>query len=141
MNKNIKLTVTALLAGIVICSTPQALADKNKLIQGYWAMIPLNNGIANVAYFGENGDATLYPFLCDFKSRTFSSPEQPEISKYEVKNNTIYLFYKDIDDNQKLAIKKLDQKHLVLEQLHTPQFSSTFEYQRVDRIKSLCPTD
>ena len=28
MNKNIKLTVTALLAGIVICSTPQALADK-----------------------------------------------------------------------------------------------------------------
>ena len=125
----------------ILFITSNTFAQKSDLLQGYWAMLPLNNGIANVAYLDGKDTATLYPFECDFKNKTVSSPEPPEVSKYKIKNNSLYLLYPDEAANQTLVIKSLKKDQLVLEQTFLENYALTYTYQNVEGIKNLCPTE
>lgn len=140
MHRKIKHFIFNSIPFLTICYATSTMANQNQSIQGYWAMQPLNNGIANVVHFDQNNTSTLYSFQCDFKYKTASIPEPPEVSNYVIENNSIHLIHKNSEYNQTLNIKKLEKNRLVLEQGITSDFKLSLSYQRVDRIKNLCPT-
>ena len=121
------------------CTTTNLFAQNNNLLTGYWAMQPLNNGIANVIYFDGNGTTTLYPFECDYSNKSVNTSEA-EAAKYEVEDNKIHLIYPDPESNQTLIIKKLETSLLVLEQPIFEEHTLKFEYQKVKSLNHLCPT-
>lgn len=131
-------TILSTFLPFLIC--PLAFAQpQNDLIKGYWAMQPLVNGIANVVYLDGKETTTNYAFECDFQNQTSKSTNAAEVSKYKIDNNNLYLIYPNEEENQTLHIKSLEKDKMTLEQSLFETHVLTFEYQRVDGVKNLCP--
>lgn len=131
-------TILSTFLTFLIC--PLAFAQpQNDLIKGYWAMQPLVNGIANVVYLDGKETTTNYAFECDFQNQTSKPTNAAEVSKYKIDNNNLYLIYPNEEENQTLHIKSLEKDKMTLEQSLFETHVLTFEYQRVDGVKNLCP--
>lgn len=131
-------TILSTFLPFLIC--PLAFAQpQNDLIKGYWAMQPLVNGIANVVYLDGKETTTNYAFECDFQNQTSKPTNAAEVSKYKIDNNNLYLIYPNEEENQTLHIKSLEKDKMTLEQSLFETHVLTFEYQRVDGVKNLCP--
>ena len=102
-------------------------------------MQPLVNGIANVVYLDGKETTTIYAFECDFQNQTSKPTNAAEVSKYKIDNNNLYLIYPNEEENQTLHIKSLEKDKMTLEQSLFETHVLTFEYQRVDGVKNLCP--
>ena len=123
-----------LLSASLISFSLNAYAYENKDIEGIWAMLPLQNGIANVAQFDANGTATLYPFNC-------ANPEEklpPETSTYSIdrKSNTIQLT--SAEGKSSLEIAEVTDKSMVLNQKINNDVSLQFVYAKAPAIIPLC---
>lgn len=106
--------------------------DDNKLI-GIWAMLPLNNGIANVTEFREDGTSLLYPFNCNSLGRS----EPTEISNYVIneKDQVIHLSSPSFEID--LRIRSLGTYGMRLEQ-NIGDVSLLFTYIKMDSVMPLC---
>ena len=113
--------------------------SQNDLIKGYWAIQPLVNGIANVVSLDGKETTTNYAFECDFQNKTSKPTGAAEVSKYKIENNNLYLIYPNEEGNQTLHIKSLEKDKMTLEQSLFETHVLTFEYQRFDVVKNLCP--
>ena len=131
-------TILSTFLTFLIC--PLAFAQpQNDLIKGYWTMQPWVNGIANVVYLDGKETTTNYAFECDFQNKTSKPTGAAEVSKYKIENNNLYLIYPNEEENQTLHIKSLEKDKMTLEQSLFETHVLTFEYQRVDGVKNLCP--
>lgn len=138
MKKQI-LTKVAFFLLVLLSAIRSGFAYEQSEIIGYWAMQPLNNGIANVANFDYQGNATLYSFECDFKKHTFTVGEK-EQNQYKLNGDTIQLFDGE-EPLFNLKIITLTDKKMSLQQSFNSSSSLTFEYVRVKELKPLCPVD
>ena len=139
-----KLSLSALCMSLLtFFAVTNTFAYEDKYLKGFWAMKPLVNGIANVDYYDGNNKNTLYIFTCDFNHKTSSSNEEPEEADYHVKDGIIYLNYPELgkEFKREFKIKALSKNNLVLEEEVLPEIVLTFEYERVDSVKNLCPTN
>ena len=93
-------------------STVQAY-EQAQLI-GNWAMIPLKNGVANVATFDDQGNTTLYPFECDFKNKTFKAEPKRE-GRYVLSNDLIKISL-GTQPTINLKIIKLTNTEMILQE-------------------------
>lgn len=124
-----------------------------KQILGSWAMVPLQNGIANVVEFKTNGEVVNHSFKCDFIAKKVRTGEA-EVSTYSIKGDTISLTLKGADKPfSTLTFKGVEQVELevvgkkaltlfslTLVQSFTDNEKLEFHYYQVDpnNIKPLC---
>jgi len=119
--------------GLVVAqkSVAQSAESKASLI-GIWAMIPLKNGIANVAEFDEAGISKLHPFNCQKQTN-----EPIQISEYELTNDGKTIQLNTHGEVMDLVVKSVTEKEMVLAQ-EVLDFSFKFMYLRTDTVAPLC---
>ena len=142
MSKSIRLRLSSYCIGILsLFIYNNAFSYNAADLKGFWAMKPLDNGMANVGYFDGKTKSILYSFTCDFNQQAVISEEEPEEAHYEVKDDVIYLSYPDLDDmfSRELKFEKISDTQLLMEERH-PNFVSTYEYVKMNEAKSLCFT-
>ncbi|WP_194791904.1 hypothetical protein [Pseudomonas sp. UFMG81] len=121
---------TALLAG---CASPQHTVslDKPRLI-GNWAMLPLGNGIANVAEYQADGKVRLHPFNC-----VESTGDEVEVSDYRVAADGKSIHVSSPQRTFDLQVLAYSGNLMVLG-MQVDQGQLKFMYKKVDTIAPLC---
>lgn len=102
-------------------------------IVGLWAMQPLQNGIANVAEFTNDGKSNLHIFNCHEKS---TDPVESASYTITENGNNIRLITDD-GEVQNLKLISMDDKVLTLGQMLGDELLK-FSYIKVNRIEPLC---
>ncbi len=123
---------------VALLSTHAFANTAQDLTGGYWAMQPLNNGIANVAQF-KQGVASLYTFSCDFNTGETEVGETVKSTFKLTEDNTIELYDDSGELEQALKIVALSADKMTLEQAITPDFKLTFDYNKTDKLEPICP--
>ena len=99
---------------------------------GIWAMVPLKNGIANVAEFDEAGISKLHPFNCQTKTN-----EPVQISEYKLSDDGKNIQLNTHGEVMDLVVKSISDREMVLAQ-EVLDFSLKFMYLRTDEVAPLC---
>lgn len=101
---------------------------------GIWAMVPLNNGIANVMVLSKNGRSALHSFNCnkDTANDTYTS-------NYTIVDNGKAINFKSISEEIKLNVLYFGKGAMELEQrINGTDFSLKFKYVKVKKVSPLC---
>jgi hypothetical protein len=101
-------------------------------IVGIWAMLPLRNGIANVAEFTKDGKSNLYSFNCRKK---WSDETEP--STYTISNDGKNIRLDSNGEIQELSLISISENEMVLGQKVGGNLLK-FSYIKVSRISPLC---
>lgn len=129
--------VSALASASLHSATPTRSTDKldKKDLIGIWAMLPLNNGTANVVEFKPDNQAVLHAFDCE-KPQQKSAVETSHYQLDEVKK-TIRLTAPEFTSD--LHIIDLRPRTMKLEQpMGFDDISLTFSYIKVNKVVPLC---
>ncbi|MDH4871563.1 hypothetical protein [Pseudomonas sp. BN515] len=135
-----KLLPSAFIASVLIgCVSKEtmtnespSLADDNTLLVGIWAMLPLRNGIANVAEYRSDGKVLLYPFNC-------AKPSEMEIetSDYVVAKDGHSIHIKS--PMREFDLKVMEFKNNAMRLGMSISGSElTFAYLKIDKVAPLC---
>jgi hypothetical protein len=110
------------------------------LLRGQWAMIPLNNGIANVAEFRTDGTVALQEITCKW-DKNENVKGNVEISQVKlVGNNTLELFNQAGKLSTRLVVTYVGKNQMRLTQKDAlnEALDSEFDYYRTQDWKPLC---
>lgn len=109
-----------------------SLADDKSYIVGTWAMIPLRNGISNVAEYKSGGVVVLHPFNC-------AEPSEPEVevSEYTVADDGQSIHIKSPMDEFDLNVIDITRKTMQLG-MNASGSDLLFAYVRVKQVTPLC---
>jgi len=99
---------------------------------GIWAMIPLNNGIANVVTYTEDGKSTVYPYNC-----TKESDEEPSVSTYTILKNGHTIRIENPQDTFDLNVTYFSE-NLMKTNMDLAGVTLNFSYIRRSSIEPLC---
>lgn len=115
-------------------ATSASPADKNMLV-GFWAMLPLKNGIANVVEFRADDQALLHSFNCENPLVEIDV----ETSHYVVDKNSQTIQLSSPGYKNQLKILGIVGRVMKLEQpLELENESLTFSYLKVTKAVPLC---
>lgn len=106
--------------------------ETNPSIVGIWAMLPLRNGIANVAEFTNDGKSNLYSFNCRKKSSG-----ETESSTYAISNDEKKIRLYSNGEIQELSLVSISENEMVLGQKVGGDLLK-FSYIKISRISPLC---
>lgn len=121
---------TAVLTG---CASHQSAPtlDKGQLV-GIWAMMPLENGIANVAEYQADGKVRLHPFNC-----VESREREVEVSEYSLASNGRSIHVQSPQNSFDLQVLAYEGNYMVLG-MKVADVDLKFMYRKVDKVESLC---
>ena len=118
---------------IVFLAIPfPVLGFEKQDLHGIWAMIPLNNGIANVVTLDKDGVNKHYTAQCTDKNGHYSISE-PDIGKYKVSNNQLVITDDDGNLVTELKILFVSQSEMKL-----GQDDFVLKYNKTKQVKPLC---
>ena len=105
---------------------------KEALVIGIWGMLPLNNGIANVVEFTDEGKSNLYSFNCRDKKWNGN-----ELSTYTITDDEKHIRLNTNDKTQDLKLVTVGEKSMILGQ-KLGDGLLTFAYVKIKRVFPLC---
>ncbi|HBP6459287.1 TPA: hypothetical protein L6B08_08430 [Pseudomonas aeruginosa] len=109
------------------------LAEDQSRIVGIWAMLPLRNGIANVAEYRADGKVLLHPFNCT----KLDERREIETSDYRVADDGGSIHVRSPFDEFDLRVLDFKPQAMRLG-MRIASAELTFDYLKVDRVASLC---
>ncbi|ODC04014.1 hypothetical protein BFW38_11175 [Terasakiispira papahanaumokuakeensis] len=101
-------------------------------IVGTWAMVPLSNGIANVAEFTAEGKSTLHVFNCGQEPTN-----ETEVSTYKINNERKFIRINQGDTPIFLYIAEIKDDTMLLRQIIGDEVFN-LNYIKVDQVSPLC---
>ncbi|MEX5328485.1 hypothetical protein WCD99_00510 [Pseudomonas paraeruginosa] len=110
-----------------------SLAEDQSRIVGIWAMLPLRNGIANVAEYRADGKVLLHPFNCT----KLDERREIETSDYRVADDGGSIHVRSPFDEFDLRVLDFKPQAMRLG-MRIASAELTFDYLKVDRVASLC---
>lgn len=135
MRKIISIFVSSML--LASCSTMpnkniELRNEKDVLIVGIWAMLPMRNGIANVIEFTKEGKSNLYSFNCKEKSSN-----EVESSTYKISGDGKNIHLDSSGEAQDLSLISINKNEMILGQSVGDSLLK-FSYARTGRVSPLC---
>jgi len=106
--------------------------EKDVLIVGIWAMLPLRNAIDNVVEFTKEGKSNLYSFNCKEKSSN-----EVESSTYKISGDGKNIHLDSSGEAQDLSLISINKNAMVLGQ-NVGDALLKFSYTRTGRVSPLC---
>lgn len=115
------------------CASQQSdtTLDKTRLV-GIWAMLPLSNGIANVAEYQADGKVRLHPFNC-----VESQDREVEVSEYALAADGRSIHIDSPKDSFDLKVLAYSGTVMILG-MKVADTELKFVYKKVDKVESLC---